>query len=162
MENMNDDILFYKICYSDYEVSSLFPLICKRFNKLCKGHNGEIRDAKSYFLEYIEKTWDSGGIVRYWVNKYNGKREGPCQRWYYECWYKNGNMEGIYRSWYTNGNKFKDAIYKNGSLHGMCIIYNSDNNGLIFEKINYINGKFKGLYERYNTEGMLVESCNYD
>ncbi|SNW62837.1 MORN-repeat protein [Orpheovirus IHUMI-LCC2] len=144
MESLSDDILFYNILYSTYDVSIFLSSISKRFNKLSKGYGKELRTPKDYFLEYVETRNSFGHMKKYWINKFTKKKEGKYEEWwdngnkrtecYYkdnklqykyegwwnngkkriECWYKGDKKEGKYKEWYYNGNKYIKSYYKNG------------------------------------------------
>ncbi|SNW62328.1 Hypothetical protein ORPV_424 [Orpheovirus IHUMI-LCC2] len=126
MNTITDDILFYQICYHDYETSILFSLLCKSFYKLSRGYGNDIRTPlsplaisvscrdlckrkRNYFLEYVDKVSKYGNITKYWKNRFTNRKEGLCRRFHeignkwIECYYQDGKLEGKYQEWYDNG-----------------------------------------------------------
>ncbi|SNW62505.1 MORN-repeat protein [Orpheovirus IHUMI-LCC2] len=153
-----NDILFYNICYRNYEVGKVFGMVCKTFNRLSKGYNGEKRNIKDYFLKYMEIEMD-GYIEKYWIHKGTLLREGKCECWYNIqiieiLWYKNGRKNGRSISWYRNGNIKMRRNYKDGELEGEYIQWDEDGN--IKMKGNYKNGKLEGYYIQLHESGLII------
>jgi antitoxin component YwqK of YwqJK toxin-antitoxin module len=73
---------------------------------------------------------------------------------YYEAVYKNGNIEGSYQYWYENGQKSCEGMYKNGKLDGIWLGWYT-NGQKVCEGI-YKGGKKVGEWKSWSNEGVLT------
>ncbi|SNW62508.1 MORN-repeat protein [Orpheovirus IHUMI-LCC2] len=129
--DISEDVLFNNICYYNYEVAVSFSRLCKKFNRLSKGYNREIRNIRDYFLQYIQVEDDSS-LNKYWINKFTNKKEGKYLCFnkngikLIECIYENDKLNGVTKEWGSNGNILVICSYKHGDLHGRYSKYLED------------------------------------
>ena len=90
---------------------------------------------------------------------------------------KGSVKHGTFYSWRKNGTLVHKKSYKHGELHGPQILYHDKwteekreasgngnqpaEDGIIQEKINYVNGLKDGPYERLQRDGSLLETGSY-
>ncbi|SNW62461.1 MORN-repeat protein [Orpheovirus IHUMI-LCC2] len=167
MEQLSEDILFYNICYSDYEVSILFSSLCKRFNQISKGYGKELRTPTSFFLKRIEDVNNYGFKRTYWINKFTNKKEGKCEVWWdngnkcKECYYKDGKKQRKYESWWKDGTRCTECYFINGNTEGKYIEWHQGKNGHIHKEYHYKNGKRDGKHEMWWENGNKRKQCFY-
>lgn len=162
--NILDEILFYKICYYDYETAILFSMLCKKFNKISKGYGNDKRNIKDHFLKLIDYNGET-----YYVDKNTGIKNGIyVKRIEYflsrhqtakvkQFKYLDGKLYGVYRTWTRFGYKRIDTFYKYDKLHGEYKEYKHDK---LYIKCNYDNGILHGKYEKWDKDDKILE-CNY-
>ncbi|SNW62836.1 MORN-repeat protein [Orpheovirus IHUMI-LCC2] len=162
MESLHDDILFYNIIYSSYDVAILLSLVCKRFYNISRGYGKELRTPKGYFLEYVEKQDKYGCKKRYWINKFTKEKEGKYEKWWEnmnketECNYKYGKLEGKYEEWYKNGNKRIECWYKDNKREEKYEFWRGNGNKMI--QCWYKDDKSLDKYEEwYPNENKMME-----
>lgn len=68
---------------------------------------------------------------------------------------------GLYNIYFSNNNGVIKEFYEcvNGKAHGLHKAYN--HNGKLINKSQYVNGKRHGLCEKYEENGELYEKCQY-
>jgi len=72
---------------------------------------------------------------------------------------KDGLADGYYKKYYDNGDIFVKSAYKNGKLEGLGRTYYK--NGQVEWEVNYINGKEEGNYKEYYKGGELKAEATF-
>ncbi|SNW62463.1 MORN-repeat protein [Orpheovirus IHUMI-LCC2] len=159
MDKLTNDVLFYNICYSNYEVATIFSSLSKHLNKLSKGYNGESRNIINYFLIPIyNKNGDC--IEKYFINKITKLREGVYLKYTLEndvlpiiqCTFKNGKLYGKYKEWHNKSRHLKkECTYVDSVLEGELKEWYED--GTLRIHANYLNGQLHGECKQWNDNG---------
>ena len=66
---------------------------------------------------------------------------------------------GLYESWYENGQMWKRCTYLNGKFDGLYEVWYG--NSQMHIRSTYLNGKFDGLYESWCENGQIKTRCTY-
>jgi antitoxin component YwqK of YwqJK toxin-antitoxin module len=103
-------------------------------------------------IEYFKMEGDSQVLVKH-VRFYN---TGEKQE---EGGFLGNERNGRWTYWHENGNKWSEASYKNGILHGKSTVW--FDNGKIRYTGNYINGKTDGVWTYYATDGSKVKEMYF-
>lgn len=129
-----------------------------------KAIRGEVKELywKPNFM--IETYYDNGNIKsRHYVNKQN-KIEGLYSHYRVngsiieEKYYLDGKLNGLSIEYNEEGNLEFEGNYKDGKLNGIAIKYND---GVLFSKLNFVNGIKQGYYKRYYPDGSINISAHY-
>ncbi|SNW62517.1 MORN-repeat protein [Orpheovirus IHUMI-LCC2] len=175
MESLSDDILFYNICYSNYDVALIFNRLCKRFNKLSKGYGNDKRNIKEYFLEccsrqmgdiivnmwYIKLTENVRIIEKYSNNNLIIEREiityidNNKNFHKYDSWHNNGNKHCQY-SYHITKDKWGYKLKDYEGDHNMWY-----ENGNKYQECYYVNGIKEGRQIKWYENGNKKENCTY-
>lgn len=129
----------------------------------------EIYPKDEYYYRYTEVDGvKHGRFARYYVMPIvsqlnqlcfykNGNLDGLYQAWHpngqlwIRCTYKDGQLNGLYEDWHTNGKLSMRCFYKNDERDGPFEAWHS--NGQLSLRCFYKNGKLDGLYEEWNKHG---------
>ncbi|SNW62086.1 MORN-repeat protein [Orpheovirus IHUMI-LCC2] len=181
MESIPNEIIFYNICYIDYEVSKLMMMLNKKYNNLSKGYGNDKRNPKLYFLQYKTELSNPSNQLKYWQNIYTGRMEdryeksswgNPKEILYFtdgvqngkctyindgteEYMYVNGLKNGKYRKFNIWGNLVEEGTYKDNKLNGSVSRYHG--NGKKFVECTYIDNNLFGTYKEFNDKGIIIE-----
>ncbi|SNW62100.1 MORN-repeat protein, partial [Orpheovirus IHUMI-LCC2] len=169
MDLLTSDILFYKICYGDYQTAIVFSQLCKRFNKLSKEHNREKRNIRDYFLINIRESkrrkpsFNGESIHDFWVDRMTGKLQGPYSKYldgnlYKRYYYNDGLRDGRYTRYNKDKKIFETVMYVNGKMEGEFIGYDEDK---IYETRFYVNGKKEGAHTTWHENGNKYIEMNF-
>lgn len=78
---------------------------------------------------------------------------------YYHLFTIINDFNGIYKKWYDDGQIYEKCNYINGKIHGLYEKRYA--NEQLKKKGNYVNGILEGLYETWHENGQLKTKCNY-
>lgn len=112
----------------------------------------------SRYITIIRKWFDNGQL-QYECEYKNGKKEGLYKSWHYngklrvECEYKNDVLEGPYKIWHENGQLYEEGECKNDEKEGLWKEWRE--NGQLYQECEYKNGKEVGLFRRWYENGQL-------
>ena len=86
------------------------------------------------------------------------RKDGLC----YKKYTRGGPFTGNRKRFYSKGKLWLEENWKKGKLHGPYENYlNSGRNHRLYVKGNYKNGKEDGLWENYHDNGQLFFKVNY-
>lgn len=142
--------------------------------------NGEVKPHKfvydfypDYKLKGERSEIDGDGLYREWYindqlsikQKYRD-REEENQTWYdngqpkSDFYYKDRKLEGHWQEFTRQGVLKASGSYHRGKREGEWYEYYPDKDE--YSYMNYYGGKLNGLYERFNSNGLLLEASNYE
>lgn len=76
------------------------------------------------------------------------------QAYYHKITLENEKYTGKYVEWYDNGNIYKKLNYIDGKLNGICCVYNVD--GKISSRVEYMDNLFHGEAICYSGNKVIV------
>lgn len=116
--------------------------------------DGEYKILTSYYSkEYASVYFEEGVKKGKEIHYKDGFRT-------YECFYKNGMLEGLLEEFDSEGNVIRKVLYVQDKMEGKDIYYSSE--GTIRREVNYKNGVQDGREVTYNSESGEVEmEANY-
>lgn len=125
------------------------------------------------------EDYDSSGNLMYKGSYINGKKEGIWEGENYHAEYKDDKLNGYYEAFGEKGNYLEDKkeglwekrnyknqiilreTYKEGILNGLYEKYTNDN-GILLEKGETINGRREGIWYFYDKNGKLEVEAEFE
>jgi len=148
-----------------YEINSTTPFTGSSVSYYENGQLMSKHNYKDGERDGLSEWFHDNGQLLDRENYKNREREGLSERFYDNGQlddkknYKNGKKEGLTENYHKNGQLSFKGKYKNDEKDGLFEGYYD--NGQLHYKDNYINGKLTGPHERYFKNGQLKSRGNY-